>query len=131
MHLLHLEILIAKDDGLPKEKTFKLINVSKAMKISDFIIYIAKLYDVKTGTECRAWNYDTPATASVLSDPDSTLSDEQLVYGQKILLEKKKKDGSWPRDITKLAKKGKEKESHNTLAFPRGQCGLYNLGTSL
>jgi hypothetical protein len=129
VHLLHLEILIAKDDGQPKEKTSKLVNVSKTMKISDFIIHIAKLYDIKAGTECRAWNYDTPVTASVLSDPDSSLSDEQLVYGQKILLEKKKKDGAWPRDTTKLAKKGKDKESDHALAYPRGQCGLYNLGT--
>lgn len=127
VHLLHLEILIAKDDGQPKEKTSKLVNVSKTMKISDFLLYIAKLYEVKQGTECRAWNYDTPVTASVLSDPDSTLSDEQLVYGQKILLEKKNKD-AWPRDTAKLAKKGKDKGSENTLAYPRGQCGLYNLG---
>lgn len=92
-------------------------------------MHIAKLHDIKAGTECRAWNYDTPVTASVLSDPDSTLGDEQLVYGQKILLEKKKKDGAWPRDTTKLAKKGKDKESDNAPAYPRGQCGLYNLGT--
>jgi hypothetical protein len=127
--------------GNPNEKTLKRINVSKTTKIGELKSLLTRLFDVDI-TTIRIWNYESPSSATLLDDINSTLAEEQIIYGQKLLVEKQLKDGTWPRSVknAKVKKKetsknlmngvDKDKENINSVSIvQKGCCGLVNLGT--
>jgi hypothetical protein len=150
-------LMPCKKDGSPEEGQAKKIFLSKTSSLKDLLIKAATLYGFAP-LSTRLWNYDDPDKPSVISDLDRTLSDEQIVYGQTILVEKQRKQGVWPRDsiagkpaASKKKKPGlfsrifgtngavssdsqggaKQSEDDSTIdQLPLGLCGLRNLGTT-
>jgi len=144
VNLLYLEVLLTDKDGSPNEKTLKRINVSKTTKIGELKALLAKLFDVDI-TQIRIWNYESPSSATLLNDTNSTLAEEQIIYGQKLLVEKQLKDGTWPRAAKNIENKEKKKgnvkgvlsggskereDINSTLSIQKGCCGLVNLGNT-
>jgi hypothetical protein len=135
-HFLYLK---TGKNGEPKQKTLKRINVSKTMKIGELKALISKLFDVDI-TRIRLWSYESPTSITPLTDLNNTLKKEQIIYGQKILIEKQLKNNVWPRSSNN-EKKGatstfsstttnkENSNSNSTALYQKGCCGLLNLGT--
>jgi hypothetical protein len=117
VYLLDLIIIYCDSNGSPKPDSKKYIFLSKKTTGKDLLLEACKLGGVDPRL-ARIWNYDDEKNPSTLEDLDKTLFDHQLIYGQKILIEKRKQHQSWPRDMKSAP--AKKKSFFSRLFGPTG-----------
>lgn len=154
--LMDLLLTPCKKDGTPDVSASKKIFVSKHTLLKELLLKASSLLGYRP-LSIRLWNFEDADKAVMMSDLDRSLVDEEIVYGQTVLVEKQKKAGVWPRD--RIAGKAPAKKSRSIFArilglngqseaasapgspkggdrapakddIPLGLCGLRNLGNT-
>ena len=136
VYLLNLKVLETTKDGAPVTASEKNMSVSAMTKVSSFKAAACKLFDLSP-KEVRVWNYYSNSSQYYMSDESKTLEDEKIVHDQRIVLEKQRKDRTWPKSNREIKKKGffanifgssKDELPVGGGKHLKGLCGLHNLG---
>jgi hypothetical protein len=137
INFLTLGVVMSDKEGNAPEKISK---KAKKFVVSRFTTVQKLLYLVVGVTEwqltyqtARLWSYEDSRTFALLDNEDAGLDSLGICDGEVILVEKKTKKG-WPRE-NKTKKKffgliSKQELGSATALYPKGICGLRNLGTT-
>lgn len=90
VHLLRIQLLRStKPDSLVT------IQMSKEAIVKDLMEMVLSTFDVQRD-QIRLWDYHGDTRLKLMDDMESTLSECQIIDRQKVLVEEKEANGSWP-----------------------------------
>lgn len=136
VHFLQLKVILSDKDGTLPDKP----KHTKQFSVSRFTTVQKLTYLVVGSTEwhlhplfIRLWSYEDSHTFALLDNDEATLESVGIADNEVILVEVKTKKG-WPRE-KKTKKKffgliSKGELGSATALYPKGICGLRNLGNS-
>lgn len=72
--------------------------LSKSATVADFVNDLNRLGWGLEKTNCRVWDFHNGQKLKVLDNWEKQMDALQIIDGQHVLVEEKKKNGSWPND---------------------------------
>lgn len=129
--------MLSEKDGTvaDKPKKYKKFVVSRFTTVQKLLYLVVSITEWQLHPSItRLWSYEDARTFALLDNEEATLESVGIADNEVILVEKKSKKG-WPRD-NKTKKKffgliQKQELGSATAIYPKGVCGLRNLGKNL
>lgn len=136
VHLTRLRVILSDKDGTvpDKPKKAKKFVVSRFMTVQKLLYLVVSITEWQLHpTVTRLWSYEDASTFALLDNENATLESVGIADKEIILVEKKTRKG-WPRE-NKTKKKffgliQKQELGSATSLYPKGVCGLRNLGNA-